>query len=239
MRGFLVLVVLAAASSRALARPTMYGTFSVPGAAAFLLVPADHERPAGRAALDVQRADALGGVQLVAGEREQIDVLELAVQVDRHLADRLRGVGVEDDRRIGLLGEPRELLDGKDHARLVVGVHDRDQQRVGPQGADELADVEIAVAVDAAERSPRSRSRSRSLQTSSTAGCSTAVVMMWRRLGLALAVPKIAVLLLSVAQEVKRICCGSASPKCRAISCRACVDGLRPRAGPARTSSWG
>ena len=114
----------------------------------------------------------------------------------------------------------------------------RDQQRVGPQGADELADVEVAVAVDARERSPRSRSRSRSLQTSSTAGCSTAVVMMWRRFGLALAVPKIAVLLLSVAQAVKRICCGSASPKCRAISCAGLRHRLRPPAGPARTSNW-
>ena len=74
-----------------------------------------------------------------------------------HLAHRLRGVGVEDDRRIGLLGQPGELLDGEDHAGLVVGVHDADQQRVGPQGADELADVEVALAVDFQEGRPRSR----------------------------------------------------------------------------------
>ena len=33
-----------------------------PGAAAFFLVAADHQRPAGRAAAHEQRADALGGV---------------------------------------------------------------------------------------------------------------------------------------------------------------------------------
>ena len=63
--------------------------------------------------------------------------------------------------------------------------------------------------------------RCRSLHTSSTAGCSTAVVMMWRRCGLAFAVPKIAVLLLSVAHEVNRICFGSLTPKCPAICWRA------------------
>ena len=45
--------------------------------------------------------------------------------------------------------------------------------------------------------------------------------MMCRRLGLALATPKIAVLLLSEAQPVKRIGRASASPKCRATVCRA------------------
>ena len=47
-----------------------------------------------------------------------------------------------------------------------------------------------------------------SLQISNTAGCSTAVVMMCRRFGFAFATPKIAVLLLSLAQDVKRICFG-------------------------------
>ncbi len=38
------------------------------GAAAFLLVSADKQRPARRAALDIQRPDALGGVKFMAGE---------------------------------------------------------------------------------------------------------------------------------------------------------------------------
>ena len=41
-----------------------------------------------------------------------------------------------------------KLLDGKDHASLVVGVHDGHQERVGPQGADELAQVEVAAFID-------------------------------------------------------------------------------------------
>ncbi len=47
-----------------------------------------------------------------------------------------------------------------------------------------------------------------SLHTSSTAGCSTAVVMMCFFFGFALATPKIAVLLLSLAHEVNSICFG-------------------------------
>ena len=101
---------------------------------AFLLVAADHHRPPRRAAADEEHAHPLRRVELVPGERQQIDVAELAGQVDRQLADRLRGVGVEDDRRIGFLGDSRELLDGEDHARLVVGVHDRHQGRVGVAG---------------------------------------------------------------------------------------------------------
>ena len=63
--------------------------------------------------------------------------------------------------------------------------------------------------------------RSRSLPTSYTAGCSTAVVMMWRRSGLAAIVPKRAVLLLSDAQEVKRISWGRTFPSSLAIVHRA------------------
>ncbi len=100
------------------------------GPASALLVAADHERPEGRAAAHEEDADALGGVQLVAGEGEQIDVGQGPPEVEGKLADRLRGVGVEDDRRVGLLGEARQLLDGEDHAGLVVGVHDGREQGV-------------------------------------------------------------------------------------------------------------
>ena len=119
--------------------------------AAGFLVPADHKRPAGRTAFDVQGPDPLRRVQLVAGEREQVDVPVFAFQVDGQLADRLRGVGVKENGRIGLFGQTRKLFDGKDHARLVVGVHDRNQQGLRRQGADELADVEVSLAIDAQE----------------------------------------------------------------------------------------
>ena len=102
----------------ALARPDDVGHVFRARPAAFFLMPADQQRPAGRAALDVQRADALGGVQLVAGKRKQIHVAAKACcRSMGSLAHRLRGIGVKDDRRIGFLRQPRELLDGKDRRR--------------------------------------------------------------------------------------------------------------------------
>ena len=63
--------------------------------------------------------------------------------------------------------------------------------------------------------------RSISRQTSSTAGCSTVVVMICFRFGLARTTPWMAVLLLSVAHPVKRISLGSAPPRQSAIVRRA------------------
>ena len=74
---------------------------------------------------------ALRRVQLVAGERQQVDVLQGVAQIDRELAHRLRGIGMKDDRRIGLFGQARQLGDGKDDSRFVVRVHHGDQQRIG------------------------------------------------------------------------------------------------------------
>jgi hypothetical protein len=122
-----------------------------PAAPAVLLVAAEQEGPARRAAADEERADALGRVQLVAGEGEQVDVPEVALQVDGELAHRLGGVGVDDDRGVGLLGDPRQLRDREDDPGLVVGVHHRDQQGVGPQGAHEGALVDPALGVDGDE----------------------------------------------------------------------------------------
>ena len=143
-----------------------------------------------------------------------------SAEIDPHLADRLRGVAMEDDRGIGFLGQPGELLDGKDDARLVVGVHDAHQQRLGTQGADELADVEIAVAVDV-QPGDAAAVALEILADLQHGRVLDRVVMICRRLGLALAAPKIAVLLLSEAQPVKRIGLASARPKCRATACRA------------------
>ena len=70
------------------------------------------------------------------------------------------------------------------------------------------------------------------MQTSSTAGCSTVVVIMCRRWELAFVVPTIAALLLSVAHDVNRICFGSTPPSCSAMSRRASATAsATPRAG--------
>jgi len=79
-----------------------------------------------RALLDVEHANAFGGVELVAGQAQQIDGALCKIQ--RHFADHLYGVGMERDAFAGHhLGD---LLDGEDHTGLIVGVHDRDQCRV-------------------------------------------------------------------------------------------------------------
>ncbi len=68
-------------------------------------------------------------------------------KVQRDLADHLHGVGVEDDSAFGHhLGD---LLDGEDHAGLVVGVHDRDQGRVVVELVLQLVEVELAQLVHA------------------------------------------------------------------------------------------
>ena len=117
------------------------------GAAAPLLVAAEQERPHGRAAADVERADALRGVDLVAGEGQHVERRLGGVDA-RDLADGLRGVGVEDGARG--LRELRALADGEEDARLVVRPHQRHELRAGDRERGAVGvQVERAVAVHA------------------------------------------------------------------------------------------
>ena len=97
------------------------------GAQAALLAAAGEQRrqPHARPAADVQRADPLRAIDLVAADRREIDLP--AGQVERDLAHRLGDVGVE--QRAGLLGDRGERGNVLHHARLVVHRHDADQQR--------------------------------------------------------------------------------------------------------------
>src|SRR5260370_240313 len=74
-------------------------------------------------AANVKRTDALGAIQLVAGNRKQID-LQL-IDVDGNFSGRLHGVGVEVD--VGFFGDAADLLERLDGAEFVVGVHDGDE----------------------------------------------------------------------------------------------------------------
>lgn len=79
---------------------------------------------------DVQRADALGPVGLVCGERHQVH--RQAAQVDRHLAAGLRRVDVEQR---AALAHP--FADGGDvgqGAEFVVDPHQRHQAGIGAPG---------------------------------------------------------------------------------------------------------
>ena len=75
------------------------------------------------AAADVQHTDPFGSIDFVAGDAEKID--RAGLHVERHLADGLGGVGVEDDA--AFVAQPADLGDRVDRADLVVGGHDRDQ----------------------------------------------------------------------------------------------------------------
>ena len=68
------------------------------GAALALVGAAEHHRIEADAAACEEDADALGGVHLVAGDGEEVDVLEQAIgaEVEGELAGGLDGVGVEE-----------------------------------------------------------------------------------------------------------------------------------------------
>ncbi len=99
-----------------------------------------------RLAPHIQRADALGAVHLVRRERRQIHAGGL--DVERHLADALHRVGVEQRQLVLALDQLADGGDVLDHADLVVGQHDRDQQRLVGDGGLELAEVDAPVGLD-------------------------------------------------------------------------------------------
>jgi hypothetical protein len=120
-----------------------HGTGDVLGARAnaVLLSPAVDDRLDGLAVAHDQRADALGGADLVAGEREQ-----RAGQITdrhRHLAKRLDRVGVKD--HVGRTATGRDLGDRLNDPDFVVHPHDRDQ--CGPVGQGSIEGIEAHLTV--------------------------------------------------------------------------------------------
>ena len=86
------------ASSSATPRPTIAGTFSVPGRSPRSWPPpwrSGSRRTRGLASAHEEEPDALRPVELVAGDREEIDAV--ALDVEGELADGLGGVAVEED----------------------------------------------------------------------------------------------------------------------------------------------
>ena len=73
-----------------------------------------------------ERADALGAVDLVSGEREHIDGQALEVELDP--ANALCGIGVKGDAAVATERPDRRNV--LDHADLVVHVHDRHESRI-------------------------------------------------------------------------------------------------------------
>ena len=123
----------------------MPGTFSVPGAHAALVAAAvNHAEPTARADSCGERTSApsaFGPVELVSGDRGDIDVH--LVHVDRNFADRLHRVGVENDA--ALAADLANFGDRLQDANLVVGGHDRDQDRLVIDGALQIVEIDQPV----------------------------------------------------------------------------------------------
>ena len=119
-----------------------------PGALAALLGAAVDDIREDRAALGVEDADPLRGVELVAGHGEHVDVH--GFDIDGHVAGGLDRVGMEED--LPLTTEGADLGDGLDGADLVVGKHDGDEAGVVPQGVRHVLDKDDAVGVRVEER---------------------------------------------------------------------------------------
>ena len=93
---------------------------------------------------DVQRADALGSVNLVRAHR--IEIAAARADVHRNLARRLHAVRMHRYARRARDG--RDFFDGLDHAQLVIDVHDADQRRIRPDGAAHGLRIDQAAMVD-------------------------------------------------------------------------------------------
>jgi len=88
-------------------------------------------------AANEEDADALGGVDFVARDGKEVDVLERAfgAEVEREPAHDLDGVGVEESARG--VGDSGQRGDGLDDAGLVVGEHDADEFCLGADGGEQ------------------------------------------------------------------------------------------------------
>jgi hypothetical protein len=101
------------------------------GAAALFMAAAELARAERDAFADVEGADALGGVELVAGDGVEIDEGDGG----REFAGGLDAIGVEERAgRAGDGGKGFEVLHG---ANLIVGVHDGDEDGFGAEGLAE------------------------------------------------------------------------------------------------------
>ena len=75
----------------------------------------------------------------MAGDGEQIDVLEFAGEIERKFCGGLDGVGV--DESAVRFGDACDLADRLNGAGFVVGQHHADELRVGPQSGFDLRRV--------------------------------------------------------------------------------------------------
>ena len=197
----------ACARAHAWPKPTHSGVGRVPGPQPALLAAAREQRREPHAAPHVQRADALGAVQLVRREAHQIDARAPPRRAGpcrrpgRHrYAGRCRAHGTA--LAISAIGwsTPISWLAVMIETRAVSGRSACAQ--LGPDRSGRPAPP--------AARSPRSRRARSARQVSSTQGCSVTQVTTCRRAPAVAATPRIARLFASVAPEVNTISSGRA-----------------------------
>src|SRR5208282_1379452 len=90
---------------------------------------------------DIKRTDAFGPVKLVGSYGGEVDVLFL--DVHWNFSYRLDRVGVEQDA--ALAADGADLGDGLQHADLVVGEHDRDQDGLVVERALQVVEIDQPV----------------------------------------------------------------------------------------------
>ena len=114
------------------------------GAAVAFVMAAVKLRSERRAGADVERADALGAINFVRGDGEQIHAE--VIHVERELAGGLHGVAVEVHIRFG--GDAADFFDGLNRAEFIVCVHHADENCFGAQRAANFFGIDDARAPD-------------------------------------------------------------------------------------------
>ncbi|GBD12464.1 hypothetical protein HRbin24_00471 [bacterium HR24] len=115
-------------------------------AAVALLGAAQLLRQQGRSRTDVERAHALGAVELVGADGHHIYAQAVHVQVED--AHRLHGIGVEDGAGVARLDDACRFGHGLDGPYLVVDVHDGHQHGIRPHRPLEGLQVDESLSVD-------------------------------------------------------------------------------------------
>lgn len=89
-------------------------------------------------AANVERTNALGGIQFMPGKRKQIKLEPL--DVDGSFSRGLHGIGVEIN--VGLFGGASDFLEWLNGAQFVVGVHDGDQHGLFAKGRSQIFEAD-------------------------------------------------------------------------------------------------
>ena len=144
------------------------------GTVAALLTAAQQQRRQLQSLFHIERAGALGSVDLVAGNGNQIGPQGLGLEGD--LAEALDGVGVEEGQRALAADRPDHLGNGHHRAGLVVDHHHAGQNGVGPQGGGEGLQGNRAVGAGLEKGDLKALGLELFPWDGATAWCSTAVV---------------------------------------------------------------